>query len=105
MKKSISIIALSTLMLFAMSCDKIDIDNTHKPYVPSSGGKTVLIKDFTGVRCVNCPAAAEAAHELQHQFGDDRVFLITDLAVVPREKPHTGAAAREQPRDSPVIER
>ena len=28
-----------------------------------------------------------------------------DLAVVPREKPHTGAAAREQPRDSPVIER
>ena len=30
---------------------------------------------------------------------------LTDLAVVPREKPHTGAAAREQPRDSPVIER
>ena len=28
---------------------------------------------------------------------------LTDLAVVPREKPHTGAAAREQPRDSPVI--
>ena len=24
---------------------------------------------------------------------------------VPRAKPHTGAAAREQPRDSPVIER
>ena len=30
---------------------------------------------------------------------------LTDLAVVPREKPHTGATAREQPRDSPVIER
>ena len=30
---------------------------------------------------------------------------LTDLAVVPREKPHTGAAAREQPRDSPVIQR
>ena len=30
---------------------------------------------------------------------------LTDVAVVPREKPHTGAAAREQPRDSPVIER
>ena len=28
---------------------------------------------------------------------------LTDLAVVPREKPHTGAAAREQPRASPVI--
>ena len=29
----------------------------------------------------------------------------TDLAVVPREKVHTGAAAREQPQDSPVIAR
>ena len=28
---------------------------------------------------------------------------LTDLAVVPREKPHPGAAAREPPRDSPVI--
>ena len=33
------------------------------------------------------------------------VFAYENLAVVPREKPHTGAAAREQPRDSPVIER
>src|SRR5574337_1171793 len=28
---------------------------------------------------------------------------LTDLAVVPREKPHPGAAAREPPRASPVI--
>ena len=28
---------------------------------------------------------------------------LTDLAVAPREKPHPGAAAREPPRDSPVI--
>ena len=27
------------------------------------------------------------------------------MLLIPREKPHTGAAAREQPRDSPVIER
>lgn len=40
-------------------------------------GKTVLIKDFTGVRCVNCPAAAEAAHNLQHQLGEDRIFILS----------------------------
>src|SRR5574337_212487 len=28
---------------------------------------------------------------------------LTDLAVVPREKPHPGAAAREPPQHSPVI--
>lgn len=63
-------------MLFVMGCDKIDINNTHKPYTPSGGSKTVLIKDFTGVRCVNCPEAATTAHELQHQLGEDRIFIL-----------------------------
>ena len=40
-------------------------------------GKTVLIKDFTGSRCVNCPAAAEYAHNLQHQLGEDRIFIMS----------------------------
>ena len=40
-------------------------------------GKTVLIKDFTGARCVNCPAAAEYAHNLQHQLGEERVFILS----------------------------
>lgn len=35
-----------------------------------------MIKDFTGVRCVNCPGAAEVAHELQHSLGEDRVFIM-----------------------------
>ena len=39
-------------------------------------GKSVLIKDFTGARCVNCPAAAEYAHNLQHQLGEDRIFIM-----------------------------
>ena len=38
---------------------------------------------------------------LELTFKTDVLFIIG----VPREKPHTGAAAREQPRDSPVIER
>ena len=45
----------------------------------------------------------------RHSHGDPTSLApherLTDLAVVPREKPHTGAASREQPRDSPVIER
>lgn len=40
-------------------------------------GKTVLIKDFTGARCVNCPAAAEYAHNLQHQLGEDHVIIMS----------------------------
>ena len=40
-------------------------------------GKTVLIKDFTGARCVNCPDAADYAHNLQHQLGEDRVIIMS----------------------------
>lgn len=40
-------------------------------------GKTVLIKDFTGARCVNCPAAAEYAHNLQHQLDEEHIFIMS----------------------------
>ena len=75
MKKIFSIFTLATLLLVAVSCDKID--NPHKPYTPTGGNKTVLIKDFTGARCVNCPEAAETVHELQHRLGEDRVFIMS----------------------------
>lgn len=75
MNKIFSIFAIAALMLFSVGCDKID--NPHKPYTPTGGEKTVLIKDFTGVRCVNCPTAAETAHELQHRLGEDRIFILS----------------------------
>lgn len=75
MNKLFSIFAFVALLVVAVGCDKID--NPHKPFTPSGGGKTVLIKDFTGARCVNCPEAAEYAHELQHQLGEDRVFILS----------------------------
>ncbi len=40
-------------------------------------GKTVLIKDFTGARGVNCPAATEYAHNLQHQLDEDHIFIMS----------------------------
>lgn len=75
MNKLFSIFAFVALFVVAVGCDKID--NPHKPFTPSGGGKTVLIKDFTGARCVNCPEAAEYAHELQHQLGEDRINILS----------------------------
>ncbi|MBR4560778.1 MAG: Omp28-related outer membrane protein [Bacteroidales bacterium] len=77
MRKLSFILVTAAMMLFVSSCDKIDINNTHKPFNPSGHGKTVLIKDFTGVRCVNCPAAAETVHELQHELGEENVFIMS----------------------------
>lgn len=77
MNKITFVSVLAVLMLLSAGCDKIDINNTHKPVAPISGGKSVLIKDFTGARCVNCPEAAEYAHELQHRLGENRVFILS----------------------------
>lgn len=77
MNRLFSIFALAALIFVSVGCDKIDINNTHKPIDPLIGNKTVLIKDFTGARCVNCPAAADYVHELQHRLGEDRIFVLS----------------------------
>lgn len=38
-------------------------------------GKTVLLHDYTGARCVNCPAASDLAHQLQNQYGERLIVL------------------------------
>lgn len=38
--------------------------------------KNVLIEDYTGHTCVNCPGAAVIAHDLKHQYGS-RVVVIS----------------------------
>ena len=60
----------------------------------STSDNTVSSSDYIRILSDNNEYVGVIAHE-----------RLTDLAVVPREKPHTGAAARQQPRDSPVIER
>lgn len=83
MKKLSLILLLAVAALFVVSCDKVD--EPLKPIDPvypddpddPTGVKTVLIKDFTGVRCVNCPGAAETVHQLQHLYGEDKVFIMS----------------------------
>lgn len=72
--KKLSLIIVAAMMFAFMGCDKIT--DPLKPVNITNSGKTVLIKDFTGARCVNCPAAAAAAHELQHRLGEDYVIIM-----------------------------
>ena len=76
--------------------------------------KMVLVPDLNAGCSLadSCPAEDFATFVAAHP--DNQVISyvntspherLTDLAVVPREKAHTGAAAREQPQDSPVIAR
>ncbi len=43
--------------------------------VPFTPEKRVLLEDYTGVRCVNCPAAAEVVAQLKDLYGDKLVVM------------------------------
>ena len=93
MRKILSILAVSFFMMGMTACDVIDeqdyIKNNggttppEKPVDPGLPGETgdfttskcVLLEDYTGVRCNNCPAAGELALELQKQYGHSVVVL------------------------------
>jgi Outer membrane protein Omp28 len=46
------------------------------PVIPPLGDKKVLIEEFTGVRCVNCPAGASEIENLKATYGD-RLIVIS----------------------------
>lgn len=45
--------------------------------IPQNPLKNVLIEDISGVRCNNCPKAAEIAHEIQDNNDKGRIVVLT----------------------------
>ena len=69
--------ALTGLVACAVwSCDTVAEEDrlvyVKKPEVKRS----VLIEDFTGQNCVNCPAATEVIEQLQEEFGDSVIIAV-----------------------------
>ena len=93
MKKILSILAVSFLMMGMVACDIIDEQDyikggggttpPEKPIEPGDPGETgdfttskcVLLEDYTGVRCPNCPEAGEIALEIQEQYHHQTYWL------------------------------
>lgn len=74
MKKYIHIIVLA-MGLVAGACSNID-ENDRLVYVaPAEAQRNVLIEDFTGQRCVNCPNATEEIHKMQEVYGDNVIAV------------------------------
>ncbi|HRW70335.1 Omp28 family outer membrane lipoprotein [Lentimicrobium sp.] len=82
-----TVLLLSGIALIS-SCDKIEEPFTKKtgsldtaacpvPEFPAVTAvqKRVLLEDYTGHTCVNCPKAAKLAHDLKEVHGDKLVLL------------------------------
>lgn len=78
MKKILNLLFLSMLLMLTAlsSCTNID-DDEHYTYVkPADVNRCVLIEDFTGQRCRNCPTATYEIEKLQEQYGADVVIAV-----------------------------
>lgn len=78
---------LAALIGLFTACSHIDPDERLIYVKPVDVARAVLIEDFTGQRCVNCPDAAETITSLKAQYGDSTVIAVAlhsgPLAVFP----------------------
>ena len=64
------IFLFSLICLFFAACDHID-ENDRLIYVePETVKRCVLLEDFTGQKCVNCPRGTEVIEQMQEAYGE-----------------------------------
>ena len=82
MKKYFFLYNLFALIFLFTACDNIEendrlikVDNVIDN-IPAGIAKNVLIEDFTGQRCSNCPNGTKIIEQLQESYGADRVIAV-----------------------------
>lgn len=65
-----------TMMLTAIACSEIPEDERLVYVEPPVVNRAVLIEDFTGQRCVNCPNAIIEIEQLEQQYGKENVIAV-----------------------------
>lgn len=59
------------------SCSHIDEDNRLIEVPHAKILKAVLVEDFTGQRCVNCPNAISEIERLQKEYGKENIIAVS----------------------------
>lgn len=68
------LIFLYNLAIF--SCSHIDSEDRLVYERRADAYRKILIEDFTGQRCINCPNASEEIERLHMQFGKDTIIAV-----------------------------
>ncbi len=74
--KKIIFTLLGVMALVAVSCNDIDEADRYIYVKPAEKGRKVLVEDFTGQKCLNCPLANDVVHELSEQYGGDTIIAV-----------------------------
>lgn len=65
----------AALPLLLASCDNVSEDDRYIETGPVEVSRKVLLEEFTGQRCVNCPDAHRIIESLEEQYGEDLVVV------------------------------
>lgn len=87
----IGALAIAGMGLLAAACDTIEKDDYKNPYTGIiSSDRYVLLEDYTGVRCTNCPTAAAEIARLQEFYGANLIVVGMHPNGVTMAMPHSG---------------
>lgn len=76
MKRLLDTILVLAALLLAVACDEVSADKRLTYVEPPQVSRAVLIEDYTGQYCVNCPRATEEIERLIEQYGDTTVIAV-----------------------------
>lgn len=72
----LTLLAACTALLLCACSDNTDEDSRFEYVKPAEVSRAVLIEDFTGQQCANCPTASEEIEMLQELYGDTAVIAV-----------------------------
>lgn len=70
-------ILLSAMTIITVGCDDIKEQDRFIYAGEVTAERAVLLEDFTGQNCLNCPKAHEEIKKLEEQFGRDKVIAVS----------------------------
>lgn len=69
-------IAVAAMALTLSSCSDISESERYTYVKPADVSRKVLIEDFTGQRCINCPKATDEIESIQETYGAGNVIAV-----------------------------
>lgn len=69
-------VVTAAMAMAAASCSNIDEGDRLIYVKPAEVGRAILIEDFTGQRCVNCPTGTEIINGIVDTYGEDNVIAV-----------------------------
>ena len=76
LKSIYSLLGLAVALSFA-SCDEVSLGERYVDASVKPFSRTVLVEEFSGQLCNNCPAASEFLETLQDNYSADTVVVVT----------------------------